>query len=269
MKHLLRSLAPISGEAWAEIEEEASRVLRRTLAARKVVDFSGPHGWDKCSINLGRTADIEGAPGDGIEASVRQVQPLVEIRVPFAMSRRELVAVDRGAEDPELEPVTVAARKAALAEDRSIFHGWAEAHIDGIFETSERLERPEASGFADYPRVVAEALDRLSIEGVEGPYAIVLGRDCYTGLATTHVEGYPIIEDVHRLTDGPLVWAPGVDGAVVMSMRGGDFELTVGQDFSIGYLAHDSETVELYLEESFTYRTLGPEAAILLPPVCQ
>jgi uncharacterized linocin/CFP29 family protein len=49
-----------------------------------------------------------------------------------------------------------------------------------------------------------------------------------------------------------------------MSMRGGDFELTVGQDFSVGYLHHDAELVQLYIEESFTFWTITPEAAISL-----
>jgi uncharacterized linocin/CFP29 family protein len=60
------------------------------------------------------------------------------------------------------------------------------------------------------------------------------------------------------------VWAPGLDGAVVMSMRGEDFELTVGQDFSIGYLDHNAEHVRLYIEESFTFWLLSPQAAVPL-----
>ena len=67
-----------------------------------------------------------------------------------------------------------------------------------------------------------------------------------------------------RLLDGPIVWAPGVDGAVVLSQRGGDFELIVGQDFSIGYLEHSASSVHLYLQESFTFRVLAPEAAVPL-----
>ncbi len=63
---------------------------------------------------------------------------------------------------------------------------------------------------------------------------------------------------------GPVVWAPAVDGAVVLSQRGGDFELVVGEDFSIGYLAHDAETVTLYLEESIAVRINCPDAAVRL-----
>lgn len=50
----------------------------------------------------------------------------------------------------------------------------------------------------------------------------------------------------------------------MISLRGGDFELTVGQDFSIGYLDHNAERVRLYLEESFTFLILSQQAAIPL-----
>ncbi len=267
MNDLMREMAPIPKDAWTEIDREAKRVLERTLAARKVVDFSGPHGWQKSAVNLGRVDDVEDSPEEGTEARLRRVQPLVEVRVPFQMSRRELEAAARGANDPELEPVTFAARKAALVEDRSVFHGWQSAGIEGITEVSSALEAADGDGIERFPRLVAEALDRLRIEGVGGPYAIVVGRDSYTALSTTHVDGYPIIRDIKRLLDGPVVWAPGVEGATVLSMRGGDFELSVGRDFSVGYLDHDADEVNLYIEESFTFRVLGPEAAVPLPTV--
>ena len=50
----------------------------------------------------------------------------------------------------------------------------------------------------------------------------------------------------------------------MISLRGGDFELTVGQDFSIGYLDHTAERVRLYIEESFTFLILTQQAAIPL-----
>ena len=83
-------------------------------------------------------------------------------------------------------------------------------------------------------------------------------------IETTQHGGYPVLEHLRLILEGPVVWAPAVEGAVVVSQRGGDFELVVGQDLSIGYLDHDRETVSLYLEESVTFRAAGPEAAIAL-----
>ena len=60
------------------------------------------------------------------------------------------------------------------------------------------------------------------------------------------------------------MWAPGVEGGIVLSLRGGDFLFESGQDISIGYLSHDAETVALYLEESFSFRVTEPDSAVAL-----
>jgi uncharacterized linocin/CFP29 family protein len=260
---LLRSLAPIPEPAWRLIEEEAKRTLRDILAARKLVDFTGPLGWEASAVNTGRMRRIA-EPAPGVEAKLRGVQPLVELRVPFELDRDELEAVGRGARDPDLDTVRHAARTAGLAEDRAVFHGYAAAGIEGLMQSGKEATLKLTDDYTAYPSVVADAVSRLRTSGVDGPYAIALGPRCYSGLTKTTVGGYPVMEHVRRLLDGPIVWAPGVDGAVVLSQRGGDFELTVGQDFSIGYLEHSANTVRLYLQESFTFRVLAPEAAVAL-----
>ena len=63
-----------------------------------------------------------------------------------------------------------------------------------------------------------------------------------------------------------MVWAPGVDGAVVVSLRGGDFRFESGQDLAVGYDHHDADAVHLYLEESFSFLAATPEAAVPLTP---
>ena len=152
----------------------------------------------------------------------------------------------------------------AIAEDRAVFRGFAAGAIRGIAEEAAAAKLPLTDDYQAYPAVVAEAVNKLQIAGVQGPYGIALGPRCYTGLTKTTQGGYPVIEHVRRLLDGPIVWAPAVDGAVVLSLRGGDFELTVGQDFSIGYLEHTASAVRLYLQESFTFRVLAAEAAVPL-----
>jgi uncharacterized linocin/CFP29 family protein len=264
MNDLLRELAPISAAAWAEIEAEAKRTLKLMLAARKLVDFRGPIGWDASALGLGRTERLASAPEAGAEGRLRKVQALVELRVPFELVRDELEAVARGAKDPNLDPVREAARAAALAEDRSVFHGYPEAGIRGLVEAAAPSKCTISEDYTTYLGVVAEATHKLRAAGVGGPYAIALGPRCYTGLTQTTIGGFPVIEHVRRLLDGPIVSAPAVDGAAVLSLRGGDFELVVGQDFSIGYLDHSGTTVRLYLQESFAFRVLCAEAAVPL-----
>ena len=264
MSPLLRDLAPISAEAWGMMEEEAKRTLKLKLAARKLVDFNGPLGYEASALGTGRIARLDEPPAEGVQASVRKVQPLVELRIPFELSREELDAVVRGAKDPVLDPVREAAGAAALAEDRAVFRGYAAAGIAGIVEGAATARLTLSDDYLAYPGVVAEAVNKLHIAGVAGPYGIALGPRCYTGLTKTTQGGFPVMEHVRRLLDGPLVWAPAVDGAVVLSLRGGDFELTVGQDFSIGYLDHTASAVRLYLQETFTFRVLSAEAAVPL-----
>lgn len=261
MNHLFRDKAPISEAAWQEIEHEASRTLKTTLAARKLVDFSGPRGWDASAVGLGRSEPVPPPPGSDAEARLRRVLPLVELRVAFELRRSELDAADRGARDIDLGPLIQAARRIAIAEDCAIFHGHTAAGIRGMCETGAGAALGLGDDVIAYPRLIATALGRLRDRGVGGPYAVALSERAYTALTEATQHGYPVLQHVRRLIDGPLAWAPGLDGALVVSMRGGDFELTVGQDFSIGYLSHSAEVVRLYLEESFTFWNVTPEAA--------
>jgi uncharacterized linocin/CFP29 family protein len=264
MNSLHREIAPIPDTAWEEIEAEANRVLKRTLAARKLVDFKGPLGWHASSVDLGRTDSLENTPRPGVEARIRQVQPLVEIRIPFELAREEIEAIDRGATDADLQPVIDAGRTAALTEDTCVFYGYSDGRITGICEAAAAGTLALTEDYKRYPDVVGEALNRLRMASIDGPYAIALGPRCYTGLTQTRDAGYPIIEHVRRLVEGPIIWTPAADGALMLSLRGGDFQLTVGQDFSIGYLDHTTTSVQLYLQESFTFRVNTSEAAVPL-----
>lgn len=264
MDHLHRDLAPITPEAWEQIDAEAKRTLRRTLAARKLVDFKGPLGWPCSSYGAGRARRIAG-PREGVDASLRVTRPLVELEVPFRLAREEVDSMARGSRDADLANVVAAARKAALTEDHAIFEGFAEAGIEGIFERGAHQALTLSEDYEQYPRAVASALTRLRNQGVEGPYAIALGPRCYEGLTeTVNKGGYPVINMVTQQLDGRIVWAPAIDGALVLSLRGSDFELVVGEDFSIGYSSHDAEHVTLYLQESMTFMVYTPEAAVPL-----
>lgn len=265
MNDLRRNLAPVTDRAWLEIEEEAKRTLVSYLSGRKLVDFKGPMGWDYSSVNIGRYKKPAKAPAAGVESRIREVLPLVELKIPFKLSREELDCIDRGAEDVELGPVADAARKLAHAEDNIIFYGYKEAGIKGICDGSPYRAVTNEAKFTENPLVIAEAMNELKESGVDGPYAIALNPDLYNTLAKTLKGGYAVVRHVQKLIDeGPLIWAPALKGALLVSLRGGDFELVTGRDISIGYDSHTKDEVSLYLEESMTFRSLGPEAAIRL-----
>lgn len=264
MDHLNRELAPVTPAAWREIETEARQTLKRMLAGRKLFDFAGPHGWEQAAVNLGRAQTMDSTPVEGTHVQQRIVQPLIETRTDFSVARSELDAAARGAPDIDMDPVSEAARKAALLEDSVLFNGYPAGGITGVMQTGAHRPLPIDENYRHYPALVAEASDQLRRTGVDGPYAIALGPRCFTELSRTTEQGYPVLEHVRRLVGGPIVWAPAVDGATVMSLRGGDFLLHLGQDFTIGYADHDHEHVRLYLQASFTSLVFGPEAAVPL-----
>ena len=263
MNNLHRELAPISDAAWSDIEEEASRTLKRYLAARRVVDVQGPGGVALSAVGTGHLRNIK-APGDHILARQREVNALVELRVPFDLDRQQIDDVERGANDSDWQPAKDAARQIAFAEDRAIFDGYAAAGIGGIRQGTSNPVMTLPADVRDYPNVIAQALSQLRLVGVNGPYSVLLSADAYTGLSETSDQGYPVLEHIKRLVDGEIIWAPAIAGAFVLTTRGGDFGLYLGQDISIGYLSHTDAAVRLYLQETFTFLLLTTEAAVAL-----
>ncbi|MFI6324754.1 family 1 encapsulin nanocompartment shell protein [Nonomuraea sp. NPDC050556] len=263
MNNLHRELAPVSSAAWAQIEEEAARTFKRHVAGRRVVDVHGPGGVELAAVSTGHTLNID-PPGAGLQARQRDVARLVELRRPFELTRAAIDDVERGSGDSDWQPVKDAAAALAIAEDQAIFHGYGAAGIEGIIpaSTHERIDLP--ADVTGYPEAIAHALNSLRMAGVDGPYSVLLSAEAYTGVAETSDHGYPVLEHIQRLIDGDIIWAPALTGAVVLSTRGGDFDLHLGQDVSIGYDSHTADIVTLYLQESFTFLPLAGEAAVAL-----
>src|SRR5271163_2384648 len=265
MNNLHRELAPISDSAWAQIEEEARRTVKRYLAGRRVVDVEGPGGSMLSAIGTGHLTTID-SPGDGIIARQREVKALVELRAAFELNRQAIDDVERGSNDSDWQPLKDAARKIAFAEDGAIFEGYAAANIEGIRKGTSNPIKTLPANVSEYPDAIAQGLNQLRLVGVNGPYSVLLGADAYTALAETSDHGYPVLEHVKRLVDGKIIWAPAIAGAFVLTTRGGDFDLHIGQDLSIGYLSHTDRAVQLYLQETFTFLLLTDEAAVALAP---
>ena len=263
MNNLHRELAPISDEAWGEIEQETTRTLKRYLAGRRVVDVNGPAGTTLSAVGTGHLASID-PPADGVRARQRQVMPLVELRVPFTLNRQQIDDVARGAVDSDWQPARDAARLIAAAEDQAIFAGYSAADIGGIVPGASNAPLILPAAVADYPMAFAQAAGQLRAAGVDGPYTAVLSAEAYTAVSEASDHGYPIIRHLRNVLDGELVWAPAITGAIVLTSRGGDFVLHLGQDLSIGYLSHTDDDVTMYLQESFTFQLVTAEAAVPL-----
>ena len=266
MNNLHRELAPVSDAAWTSIEAEARRTFERHVAGRRVVDVQGPDGPTLASVGTGHIAEIEPPGGDaaGILSWLRGAQQLVMLRVPFTLSRLDVDNVERGAQDSDWQPVKDAARQIAFAEDRAIFDGYPAAGITGVRASTSNPVLTLPAGALEYPTVISQAVSALRLAGVNGPYSLLLSAEAYTMVSETSDHGYPIREHLARVVDGDIIWAPAIDGAFLLSGRGGDYELRIGQDLSIGYLSHDSEFVQLYFQESLTFLAYTAEASVVL-----
>jgi uncharacterized linocin/CFP29 family protein len=261
---LRRGMAPIADEAWKEIELQSSRILKGNCSGRKLVDFSGPHGWKFAAVNLGRLDVGSGDPVDGVGWGMHKVLPLVEIRVPFTLGIWDLDDVERGASNPDLSALRAAARKVALFEERALYHGFPGAGIHGLLEVSTHPPVPLGPDRGRLTESVELALLAIQEAEIGGPFALVLGTEPYKWLMVGDPNSYPLRRRVEALVTGGIHWSPVLEGGAVLSRRGGDFEMTVGQDLAIGYKIHSAQEVQLYFTESFTFRVLEPAAAVAL-----
>ncbi|RBL84288.1 hypothetical protein DDE05_24835, partial [Streptomyces cavourensis] len=261
MNNLHRELAPVTPAAWTEIEEEARRTFRRHVAGRRVVDVSDPDGPTLAAVGDGHLRDID-PPAPDVLARARTSMPVIEWRVPFTVSRQAVDDVERGSADSDWQPVKDAARTCAFAEDMAIIDGYAAAGITGLRDGSSHDPLPLPADARDYPVAVSQAVTRLRLAGVDGPYRLLLGADAFTEAAETSDHGYPVKTHLSRIVDDEILWAPAVKGGVLLSTRGGDFELCLGQDLSIGYADHDATSVHLYFQQAFTFRMLTAEAVV-------
>lgn len=264
MSILRRELAPVAPESWKEIDAAAAGKLRLDLAGRKLTDLRGPYGWEYGAINLGRLELNTGKGKAAAQWGTRKVLPLVEIRVPFFLDIMELDYGARGAEDVDMEAVTKAAEEVARFEDHAIFNGLPQAGIEGILTATPH--KPLAVGsLGAYMGATVEACEILRDAGVDGPYVLVLGTSAYKAVSRATEDGHPVRKNIERqILNGQIIHAPALEGGLVTSTRGGDYVLTIGQDLSVGYAAHDKERVELYITESFMFRVLEPLAAVPL-----
>ncbi|WP_129361015.1 MULTISPECIES: family 1 encapsulin nanocompartment shell protein [Micrococcaceae] len=265
VNNLHRELAPVSSAAWAEIEEEAARTFKRNIAGRRVVDMPEAKGAEFSSLGTGHlkhSRDIV----PGAQTVSREIIPVLEVKVPFTVTRSAVDDVLRGSVDSDWQPVKDAATTVAAAEDTVVFHGNDSLGMTGLVDSSSNESISIPDEVREFPEAVAQALTRLRLVGVEGPYTLVVSAELYTKISETTDHGYPILEHIQRVLkdEGKIIWAPALNGALVLSERGGDFELHLGVDLSIGYDSHDSENVNLYLKESFAFRVASDEASVPL-----
>lgn len=261
MDLLRRELAPISPTAWAEIDNMAREALVANLSARKFVDLDGPHGISHACVSLGRLTLPAGQEKSGVCYGVHQVLPLIETRSSFVLKQWELDNIDRGARDSQLDALVAATRKMAGFEEQAIYHGFSEAGINGLHAETQTPLIPLNLDIDAFVDAVSEGQAQLLREGVEGAAHLVVSPDVWKFLARS-TPGGTLRSLLEQQLGGQVIYSAAVKDALLVASRGGDLELTVGQDFSIGYHHHTAEEIHLFMTESFTFRVMAPEALV-------
>lgn len=265
MDILKRTLAPITLEAWQEIDRQAKLVLTAYLSARKFVDVTGPQGWDYAAVPLGRLDVPKGQKKEEVQYGIHAVLPLVECRAPFVLDVWELDNIIRGAKDIELKSLEEASRKIALFEENAIFNGFGAGRIVGMKDACRHKPIAFTKNPAGFLEAVSQGVGTLIGASVGGPYALVVNPDLWQ-LIASYAEGFPLQQHVQGILEGPIVYSHSSKGGYLVSTRGQDLELVIGQDFAVGYQSHTSTEVTLFVTESFTFRVIEPAAYVPLTP---
>ncbi len=255
MDMLKRSLAPLAHEAWEEIEERAAQVLKTHLSARRVVKVEGPKGWDYSAIATGRLDLIKEENG-AVTSGLYNVQPLVETRITFELDRWEMDNIIRGAKDIDLEALEAAAEKIASFEENAIYNGYKKGNIKGLVESASH-KLAFGNNAESIMQAISQGILKLRDSYVSGPYTLVVGEEAYKSVNTI-VNGYPLKKIIEDLLGTEIIYTKNLSGALLLPYDHSDLEMTIGQDFSIGYESHDNHKVKLFITESFTFRVLDP-----------
>lgn len=259
MDILKRSIAPLTQEAWEEIEQRASQVLKTHLSARKVVSVDGPKGWGFNSVSTGRLNLIKEESGK-VNSGLYDVKPLLETRLTFELDRWEMDNIIRGAKDIDLEPLEKAAEKIASFEENAIYNGYKKGNIVGMTEVAEH-SIPLGEEADDILGAISKGMLKLRDSYVEGPYTLIVGDKAWK-LINTVVNGYPLKKIIEDLLGKEIIYTKNLDGALLIPYDNEDLQLTIGQDFSIGYESHDERKVKLFITESFIFRVLDPSIIV-------
>lgn len=256
---LYRNLAPISPEAWEEIDQRAAEVLKSYLSARRVVKVNGPKGLDFNVITEGRLLETQNE--NDVDYAKYQVQPLIETRVEFEMERWELDNIERGAKNVDYEPLEEAMKKLALFEEEAVYNGLKNGGIIGLKDAAKTAEIDFGKDPTEIMDAITKGILQMKKLFVPGPYTLVVSADAY-GKILSKETAYPLDQRIEELIGGKIVFNHVINGAYLLPYNHDDLEFTIGRDFSIGYQGSTDTAVKFFATESFTFRVLDPNLIV-------
>lgn len=255
-----QSLAPIPSDAWEEINDRAKEVIVSQLTARRVLNVEGPKGLVANSITQGRLKPIKEMKKGEVGASLYDVVPLMETRIEFDLSRWELDNILRGEKDSELDNLEAAAEKLARFEEDAVYNGNKAAGIKGLNEVAAtRIKLTKDPN--DILTAVSEGACALTDAYVQRPYDMIVS-DAVLKRLNQMYQGGLLRKNVEAIIGGDIIRSRAVKGAFLLPRNHEDLELTIGQDYSVGYEFHDQKNIRLFLMNSFTFRCLDEDIVV-------
>lgn len=263
MNILKKQLAPLTENAWKEINDQAKEIFKVYLTGRKFVDIDGPNGLEQGAVSTGRLLSTDHSE-KGINYGLREVLPLIEIRKPFELDHWEMDNIERGAKDIDLESLEKAAKQVASFEENLIYKGLKEGKVAGLENSTSHPKVKLPATPEKCLKVIGEQVQNFEKEGIEGPYTLIINGNKWKEILSLDT-GYPVVKKLEEvLKVNKVIVNHGDFNSYLITERGGDFELSVGQDISIGYEGIEDKKIKLFFMESLTFRVIGPEAVIIL-----
>lgn len=248
-----RNLAPISDEAWAEINERAETVINAQLTTRDSLKVNGPFGLSYTAVPTGRLDLIDNKKSN-IKLGLYNNQKLVETRISFELSQWELDNILRGAKDINLDALEDAAMEIARFEDDVVYNGHPSANITGLMNEAAHQKTIKLES-QQILLEVANALIDLRNSFVEGPFNFVVDKALYEALNKVH--GSKLLRFiVEEMIGGRVIVSEMIKGGLLLPVKHDDLEFTIGQEYTIGYESHDHKNIKLFIMNSFTLRVL-------------
>lgn len=261
MDFLKRDFAPLTEKIWEELDERAREVFIRNLRLRKIIEVDGPYGWDFSSYALG-TLNIIDNPKSALGWGIRESLPLIEVRYPFELDIWELDNIERGYQTPDLTSLEEAARNLSEFENKIILKGEDKAKITGLFTIAKQnFVKSCSEKVNDFVKSVFDAKQKFRKDGIEGPFVLVINKEIWERLFAQQ-NAYPLTLLLKEIMNLEIETIDNLENSFIISTRGDDFKLILGQDLSLGYELRIENKIRLFFTETFTFHIKTPEAIV-------
>lgn len=247
---MYRNLAPISKDAWDQIDARAKEVLLSTLTARKTVHVFGPNGSEYVAYNHGRLGEV--TEDYGVTFASYQVTPLVETRIEFKLSRWALDNAVRGDKNIDFSNLEDAVKKAALFEERLVYEGLPAGSVKGLLNASDTSLKLGNTA-SDIKKSVAQGIIKLRNAYASGKMDLIVSQELYTKLWSLESQT-PLVIALEEMISGKVIASEILTGALLIPHDHENLELVLGDDFTLGYQEHDQKEVTFFIKESLTFQ---------------